>query len=104
MRNRAMCPNCSKSFVGSRASQVFCSAKCRTDFYDVQAIRGKVALPFLQTWRRGKRGASDASTYAFAQLCALADKWNAEDAAAGRDPLGIVRGKMDNAWRAVDLA
>lgn len=98
------CPNCGAGFTPGRRSQTFCKATCRTAFYDVQAIRGKVALPFLQTWRRGKRGASDASTYAFAQLCALADKWNAEDAAAGRDPAGIVRGKMDSAWRAVDLA
>jgi len=97
------CPNCGVAFAGSRRSQVFCGATCRADFYDVQAIRGKVALPLLQTWRRGKRGASEASTYAFAQLCALADKWNAEDAATGRDPSRIVQGKMDSAWRAVDL-
>lgn len=98
------CPNCGASFISSRRSQTFCSPGCRTAFYDVQAIRGKVALPFLQTWRRGKRGTNEASTYAFAQLCALADKWNAEDAAAGRDAGLIVALKRATSWRAVDLA
>lgn len=97
------CPNCGANFTGSRTSQTFCTRKCREAFHDLQAIRGKVAMPFLLVWRGGKQGASEASTYAFAQLCALADRWRAEDRAAGRDPAGVVTVKMDSAWRAVDL-
>lgn len=104
MEKLAICPNCGKPFTGSRASQVFCGAPCRVDFYDVQAVRGKLSTPFLQTWRRGKHGSSGASTYAFAQLCALADKWNAEDREAGRDPSLIVVQKQAAQWRAADLS
>lgn len=96
------CPNCGATFKGSRRSQVFCGATCRTDFYDLQAIRGKVALPFLLTWRSGKRRTSGASSYAMTQLCALADAWNAEDKAAGRNAGLIVANKLGAAWRATD--
>lgn len=100
----SICPNCSADFTGTRVSQVFCTSRCRTDFYDVQAVRGKLAIPFVQTWRRGKHGGTGASTYAFAQLCALADKWNVEDRQVGRDPARLVGVKQAAQWRAADLS
>lgn len=99
-----VCPNCSAVFTAHHGRQVFHSAACQTDFHQTMKSRGKVALPFVLTWRMGKRGRTDATSYALTELCSLADAWRAEDAACGRRPDLIVKAKMREGWRAVDIA
>lgn len=101
---RRACPECAKAFLGPRDAK-FCTPECKTSFHNRMKARGQAAIPLLLAWRGGKSRRGDPSAaYAFAQLCALADIWNAQDRTAGRiAPGDYIKGKMDAGWRAVDL-
>lgn len=98
-----VCPECGKRFTAHHGRQAFCEGAHQRAFHDRNSSRGKVALPLLQVWRQGKRGATDDTRYALQELSALADQWNAEDKAAGRQPALIVTGKRTAHWRAADV-
>lgn len=81
---------------------VFCTAAHKDAFHNRQAKRGKIMMPLILAWRGG-RGQKDVSKWAWAQVAALADKWNAEDKAAGRTPMiNYVVPKMRRNWSAAD--
>lgn len=97
------CQECGEAFRAWHSDASFCSAAHRTAFHNRAAKRGKVAIPIMLAWR-GKRGQGATAKYAFEQMSALADKWNAEDRAAGRPPMySAVEKKRRAGWRAVDL-
>lgn len=103
MRTQLTCAECGVSFPAKRGSRSFCCAAHRQAFHKRNANRGQAALPFLQVMRASKNGRTELTAYAWRELCALGDIWNAEDRAAGRSPAITVEAKMALGWRAVDL-
>lgn len=96
------CAECAQPFVGPREAQ-FCAPKCKDTFWNRMGRRGKVAMPLALAWREGKgRRGDEASAFAFRQLCAMLDDWNAEDRKAGRSAAKVARRKMDTGWTAAD--
>ena len=88
------CPECSATFTPSNGRARFCCSTHKEAFHTRNANRGKVMVGLVQTWRAGKHGAgSDVARYAMAELCALADIWNADDRKAGRLPAAPIREK-----------
>lgn len=82
------CPNCGQRFPrGTRGSpKLFCGQDCRKAFHKRQARRGEALAAFVLAWR-GKRGSGPGAKAAFAELCSIADLFNAEDREAGRPPM-----------------
>lgn len=102
-RPHRICPQCGSDYVAHHGRQNFCTTICKTTFHDTNAKRGKVAMAFVQTWRTGKRGATEDTSFAFTQLCKMLDTWNAQDRERGRKPELVVRGKREQCWDASDL-
>lgn len=100
---RRTCQECGTVFRHWHADANFCQKGHGTAFHNRSKKRGAVAIPVLLTWR-GKRGSGDLAKYAFAELCSLADLWNAEDRKAGRPPMyPMIQRKKAAGWKAVDL-
>lgn len=97
-----ICPQCGVAFVATHGRQGFCTGEHQKAFHETNKVRGQLALPLLQSWRLSKNGSNDDRRFAFAQLCALADIWNAEDKEAGRRPELIVRARRLDGWAAAD--
>ena len=97
-----ICPECGETFTATHGKQVFCCSEHKESFHHTMKMRGKVAIPFMLSWRSGKRGRTEDNAYALGELSALADKWNAEDKARGRRPELIVAAKRREMWRAGD--
>lgn len=102
-RANRTCPECGVDFTPHHGRQRFCTDAHREHFYAICARRGKVAMPLMMAWRSGKRGASEASTFAFRELCSALDQWRADDAKTGRQSGLVVSDRMALGWRAVDL-
>lgn len=85
----ANCPECGFRFAKKRATQAFCEPAHKNAFYARAKVRGQVAVMALMAWRgaKGKKG-DDTGRRAFSEVCRLADRFNAEDKAAGRPPAG----------------
>lgn len=99
------CPECGEPFRATHGRQAFCSTAHKETFHNRKQKRGKVVMSLAQVWRAGKNGkGGDNARYAFAEMCALLDKWNAEDKAAGRRPDIEVSSRRANMWSASDLA
>lgn len=98
----SICAECGKSFEPLRAHALFCCAAHKRLFYNRNEERGRTLLPLAQVWRKSKRGATEETTYALKQLCALLDRFNEEDAKAGRSAAPVVRKKIRDKWLAVD--
>lgn len=97
------CPQCGEPFDPVDQRQVFCSPAHRRSYYDLCAIRGKTLLSLALVWREGKRGKTAARSYAFAELCALLDKYRAEDKAHGRRPDLLIDQRMRTKRSVADL-
>lgn len=97
-----ICPECGETFTATHGKQVFCCPAHKEAFHHTMKMRGKIAIPFVLVWRAGKRGRTSDTAYALSELSRLADGWNAEDAACGRRPDLIVKGKNREQWRAGD--
>jgi hypothetical protein len=105
---RRICPECSEHFIAHHGRMRFCTPAHQAAFHERNKTRGKMLLPFVLVWRGGRggggQGTSDEAKYAFAQVCALADIYNAEDRAAGRKPSLIVADRRRAGWAAADAA
>lgn len=101
-----ICPECSAPFKATHGRQAFCTGAHQRAFHDRDRVRGLALVPLLQAWRaaRGRGKASEIGKYAFAQLCALTDIYNAEDKAAGRNPSHLIATRRREGWAAADLA
>ena len=101
---QAICQECGAGFERRRADVLFCCADHRQAFHKRMANRGQLLTPFVMGWRLGKQGKSETSTWAMRQMATLADKWNAEDKAAGRPPMSqLLETRMAMCWSASDL-
>ena len=98
------CPQCGEPFEPHHHRQEFCTPAHASAFHDIDKVRGKVMTALVQTWRanRHKRG-DGLGKYAFAEMCALADAYNAEDRKTGRKPHLAVARKRARGWSAADL-
>ncbi len=100
------CWECSAIFTPAtrrHQNQRFCTPAHQAHFFDVMAQRGKVLLPFALVSRAGKSGYGEVHKYALREYNALCDRFNAEDRAAGRKPLLLVKRKARDMWSAADL-
>lgn len=100
------CAECAETFTPGRPQDeyaLFCSRPCKVNNENRKSKRGRAGLTELVlAWRAG-RGSTPEAKFAFAQLCAMADLYNAEDHAAGRAPAArSVRRRMRRGWTAVD--
>lgn len=100
---RRTCPECGQAFVAHHGRQQFCTVEHKASFWAVSMRRGKVAMAFVQTWRMGKSGRTEDTSYALQQISKMADLWNAEDRKAGRRPELVVAAKRAAFWNATDL-
>ena len=82
------CLACGEVFTATHNRQTkYCPAHSATKHHDKLKVRGRQMVELAQCWR-ANRGTSDPTKkqiarYAFNELCALADLYNAEDRAAG---------------------
>ncbi len=97
------CPECSAEFTPRNGRARFCTPHHKEAFHTRNAIRGQILTGLAMSWRAGKHGAGDVSKFAHREMCALLDRYIAEDRAAGRLFTAPVRERMDMAWRAADL-
>lgn len=98
------CPECGAAFVPHHGAQSFCTPDHQRAFHIRSAQRGKIALPFVLTMRRGKKRGNDPNAaYAFRELCRMADLWTEQDKANGRRSELLVAKKARDGWSAVDL-
>lgn len=94
------CAECGQPFKCAPGPKKFCTNEHRRAFDNRSRARGYLAVPLLQVWRKGKRGRTDDTAYAFQQLARLADLWNEEDKAAGRRPDLVVNRRNQACWDA----
>lgn len=91
-----ICPNCggdrTKEKRRGRPS-MFCSSECQKAFQYRQAIEGRAAIAFLKAWRID-RGSGEIAKGSFAELCAIADRFNAADREAGRPRADLYAAKV----------
>jgi protein-arginine kinase activator protein McsA len=82
------CPECGKAFAPKHHRQRFCTDAEKRSFNDRERIRGRVMVKLAQSWRLGRSTKNPekkaVASFALSELCALADAYNQEDAAAGR--------------------
>lgn len=99
------CANCSTQFTPKSTLNLFCTATCKTEFYNIHTVRGRVLLPLLLTAATRRYDGDKALTaYARKQADALISRWLVEDRACGRRSELMVAGKMGRLWVAADLA
>ena len=101
-----ICPECGVEFTRTERRQVFCTREHGKRFYNLQTKRGTVIGPLLVVAREAGRYRGtdkELGTYARREADALISRWVIEDRADGRSAAMIVREKMVNAWRAVDV-
>lgn len=95
------CPECCVVFKGTAVATFCCQAHKRA-FHTRNQKRGQAMMPLLLAWRGG-RGQKEVSKLAYAEMCRLADFWNAEDREAGRQSQAVyAAAKLKNGWTAVD--
>lgn len=85
LAHMAICPNCGGE-VKRKAERgpfpTFCSTECRKEKGNRDLGRGSAIVAYAQTWRRNR--GQDLGGNAFAELCQILDRYNAEDREAGR--------------------
>jgi hypothetical protein len=97
------CAECGSAFEGARTAS-FCGVRCKDSWHNRSAKRGRVAMPLALAMVAGRRGSSEAASYARREFYALCDQWIAEDKAAGRMTAAeYLAPKMEAGWRACDL-
>lgn len=99
------CPEClaPAGVTSNGRAKVFCSPKHKRDFHNRMYQRGFMSAGLLQAWR-ASRGKSLVAKWAYREMAALGDLWNAEDRTAGRMSQAEYLATKANAdWRAIDL-
>jgi hypothetical protein len=110
MTKLRLCAQCGADIADRDPRALFCSRACKTASHNADLTRAASSplLALLQTWRRGRHKTSgitaEMAAYAFREACALLDRFNAEDQAAGRRPAELVRRRLEQGWKATDSA
>jgi endogenous inhibitor of DNA gyrase (YacG/DUF329 family) len=94
--SQAICPECGGAVVRRSARgpfPTFCSGECKRVRANRRLVRGSAVIEFVQAWRLA-RGSGEIAKASFAQICAIADQFNAEDNAAGRPRADLAASKL----------
>lgn len=86
--------------------KLYCDRKCKMAFTNLNLSRGAEVLSYLQVWRKGKNAktpeAKALASYAFRELCSLADTYNAADKLSGRDPSKLLAPRLERGELSAD--
>lgn len=103
IRERArekVCPNCGGPVERTTPRgpfPTFCDAKgkgvCKREHSNRHVVEGRAMAALIKAWRID-RGSGEIAKEAFAQLCQIADLFNAEDAKAGRPRADLYAAKL----------
>jgi hypothetical protein len=92
----AICPECGTK-VERRSPRgpmpTFCGDVCKRTRSNRRLVRGSAVIELLQAWRI-ERGSGPIAQRAFAELCSIADLYNAEDRDAGRPRADLMAAKI----------
>ena len=92
----AICPECGGK-VSRRSPRgpmpTFCSPACKRTRSNRRLVRGSSVIELLQAWRID-RGSGEIAQKSFAELCAIADLYNAEDKEADRPRADLMAAKL----------
>lgn len=80
------CQWCSAPFQSKHPTKLFCSNKCKNDFGNWCASRGKVLLPIALAYR-SQRGRKGVGADAFKEMTRFLDQCNAELNERGGQPI-----------------
>lgn len=91
-----VCPNCGQEAV--RKSKrgpppIFCSKQCKRDMNNRLTVEGRAMAAYVKAWRID-RGSGEIAQRSFAQLCEIADLFNARDFEAGRPRADLYASKL----------
>jgi hypothetical protein len=91
-----VCPNCGNP--AERKSNrgpppIFCSKVCKRDMNNRLTVEGRALVAFAKAWRID-RGSGEIAQRALAQLCDIADLFNARDLEAGRPRADLYAAKL----------
>ncbi len=100
LAKRPTCPNCGGTVMRRSPKgpvPTFCDAKgrgvCKREMNNRLTVEGRALAAFVKAWRID-RGTGDVAKGAFAQLCEIADRFNAADLAAGRPRIDLHVAKL----------
>ncbi|MGL5735490.1 MAG: hypothetical protein ACRCYS_11540 [Beijerinckiaceae bacterium] len=83
-----ICPECGESFTTKHPTKRFCNQAHKQAYANREASQGKVIASLVKAWRL-KRGNGDVAKNAFAELCRIVDRFNADDRQEGRPPATV---------------
>lgn len=91
-----VCPNCGADVV--RKSKrgpppIFCGKECKRAMNNRLTVEGRAAIAFLKAWRID-RGSGEIAQRSLAQVCEIADLFNAQDHEAGRPRADLYAAKL----------
>ncbi len=99
IRERAaerICPECGAT-VERRSPfgrfPTFCGQECKDARHNRRLARGYTVIEFLCAWRID-RGTGEIAKGSLAQLCQIADEFNAQDLEAGRPRIDLMAAKL----------
>ena len=82
------CRECGKEVTKTRANEKrFCSSACRSSHVNRRKLRGAAMYDLFMTMRYDRKN----SKGVWAVLCRMAQAWNEEDIAAGRESFSPAR-------------
>lgn len=94
------CPNCGGPVVRRSAKgpmPTFCDAKgrqvCKREMNNRLTVEGRAMAAYVKAWRID-RGTGEVAKGSLAQLCEIADRFNAADLEAGRPRADLHAAKM----------
>lgn len=91
-----VCPNCGGP-VERRSPKgpfpTFCGDECKTAHSNRHLTEGRAMAAFIKAWRID-RGSGEIAKAAFAQVCQIADLFNAQDQEANRPRADLYAAKM----------
>ena len=95
-----VCPNCGGPVARRSAkgpTPTFCDAKgegvCKKEHGNRQLTEGRAVVALLKAWRID-RGRGEIAQASFAQVCQIADQFNAQDAAKNRPRADLYAAKL----------
>lgn len=91
-----VCPGCGGSIIKEKRRgrpSLFCSSECQKDFQYRTSIEGRAIIAFVKAWRID-RGTGEIAKGCFAEICTIADRFNAADREAGRPRADLYAAKM----------
>lgn len=81
-RHTCKCRECNGEFKATRSDAQFCGQQCRTDYTNRRRERGAKLYDLFMISRYDRTAAKRDNVWSL--MCRMAEQWNAEDKADGR--------------------